>query len=102
MSDKGRVFAHDDATECPRCSPKLVLIMPPRPDTRLQSVSDEVRNDELLARSCNECGSDGWSLPDSGCERPDPFSSRPAISEKVIVAYRQPLGRVLKVRDAAW
>ena len=43
----------------------------------------------MLARSGEGLDSIRCSLPGGGCECPDPFSSRPAISEKVIAAYRQ-------------
>ena len=89
MSDKGRVLAQEEAMECPLGSLRLVPSMPPQPVLWLWSESGEARKDESLTLSGEGCRSGGWSLVGGGCECPDPFSSRPAISENVIAAYRQ-------------
>jgi hypothetical protein len=53
------------------------------------SDSGEASRDEILVRSGERRALGSCSLTSGGCECPDPFSSRPAISENVIAAYRQ-------------
>lgn len=86
MSERGRVLAQEDATEYALGSPKPLLTMPPESILRNLFASLKLRKDVV---SDNGRGSEDWPLVDGACDKPDPFSNLPAISDKVIAAYCQ-------------
>ena len=51
MSDNGRGFAHEEAMECPLCSPRWLPSVPLRAMIWPLSDAGEARKEEILARS---------------------------------------------------
>jgi hypothetical protein len=85
MSDKGRTLAQDGTlVEKARGSLRVLPTMPPQPITWLGSGPvDAVVCGLPLALFGETRDSTGGPFPGGGCAKPDPFSTRSAISERV-------------------